>query len=388
MEYNAGMRFSFLREEKFYHATGVLVATMIGAGMYGIPFVFAKSGFWVGVLWLVGLACVTAFFDLLFAELTLSTQGTHQVTGYIKIWLGPWGHRVSMVAQLLSLYGALLAYIIVMGDFLHAILSNYFTIDPQWYSILFALAAGLLWLFRIKTIARVELILIGLSTGIVLLITLFWARSIRFEHFSGWTPEFWYLPYGVLLFSLAGVSAIPIQRELLKGREHLFRPAIASAIGFTVGVYLLFAVLVVGISGDATSPSAITGLYDFLGAPAVLLGSLLGILTVSTAYIMLGTALLETFHVDYRQRTSVAWLLAVTPPLFFFIGGLRNFIDIIGLVGAVALGTQSVLLLIAYVRARRTRLRDSELKVRAPLMMLIACGVFFVSGAVFELLIR
>ncbi len=382
------MRFPFLQDEKFYHAAAVLVGTMIGAGIYGIPFAFAKAGFWVGTLWLVLLMGIVAFFDILFAELILSTPGVHQVSGYVNVWLGPRARWLSTVAYLISMYGALLAYIIVAGEFLHNTLSHFLTIDPQLYSVCFALIGALFWFLRVKTIAKIEVILITLYTIAVLSIVVLGASSVRFENFVGSTPEYWYLPYGVLLFAFAGLSALPLQRQLLSGRERLMRPAIIGAILFTALLYMLFAFVVVGVSGDATSPSALAGLYSFLGTPMIVLGSILGILTITTSYIILGTALFETLHVDYRQRPSIAWFFVVTPPLLFFIAGLRNFIDIIGLVGAVALGVQCVLLLIAYVRARRHRTREPEVSTPVSTLFVIALALFFTCGVVAELLLR
>ncbi len=382
------MRFGFLREERFLEATGVLVGIMIGVGFYGIPFAFAKAGFLVGTLWLIALAVIIGFFDLLFTELMLSTKGAHQITGYVHIWLGPWARRVSMIAHFISLYGALLAYIIVVGEFLQNVLSRFFSIDPQLYSVGFAVVGAMAWLLRPKTIAKIELVFIALYTAAVVCIVAFGVRNIQGSHFLGWTPDFWYLPYGIILFALSGLSSLPVQRDILKGREHLIRPAIITALCFTVGLYLLFAAIVVGVSGDATSPAAFAGLFEFLGTPILVLGSLLGILTISTSYIMLGTALFETFRIDYGQSNILSWMLAVTPPVALFIIGFRNFIDIIGLVGGVALGTQCVLILASYLRARRAPQREPEVRVRVSGYVVVLCLLFFAAGVAAQFFLR
>lgn len=382
------MRFALPQDAKFYHAVAVLVGTMVGVGIFGIPFAFAKAGFWVGVAWLFGLAVVVAIFNLIFAELALSTPGRHQVIGYMHTWLGPWGRRLATLANVISLYGALLAYIIVFGEFSHNVLSHFIAVDPRLYSILFAVSVSMLWVLRVKTIAAIEQAMVVLYTVVVLLIVVMGAGSIRSGNFAGWTADFWYLPYGVLLFALAGLSAIPIQRQLLIGRERLMRSAILSAMGFTAGLYLLFAFVVVGVSGDATAPAAIAGLYGFLGTPVVIIGSLLGMLTITTSYLMLGTALFETFHIDYHVRVPIAWLLTGAPPLFLFMSGMTNFIDIIGLIGAVAVGLLSVLILAAYLRARRARLREPEFRVRISTTVVLCMAVLFAAGIVFELVRR
>lgn len=380
--------FAYLKDRKFLHAVAVLIGTMVGVGIYGIPFAFAKAGFFVGMLWLVGLAVIICLFNLMFAELTLSTQGTHQVIGYANIWLGAWGRRLMTAVNMFGLYGALLAFIIVAGEFLHNVLSQFLTVDPQLYSLLFAVAWSLLWMVRPRTIASIELALIGFYASIIIIVAAVGLPHIQLSFLTGWTPEFWNLPYGIVFFALAGLSAIPIQRTLLAGRERLMRPAIIAAMVFVVVLYALFAVIIVGVSGEVTSPEALAGLYGILGTPVILLASLLGILTVSSSYVMLGTALYESFHIDYRLRPSVSWLLALLPPVLFFLSGLRNFIDVIGLVGAVAVGTQAVLLLAAYLRSRRMRLRVPELRLHIPTVIVWVLMAFFAAGVIHELLVR
>ncbi len=379
---------TLFRDRKFLHAVAVLIGTMVGVGIYGIPFAFAKAGFWVGMVWLVGLAGIVCLFNLMFAELTLSTQGTHQVAGYANIWLGAWGRRLMTLANMIGIYGALLAYMIVAGEFLHNVLSQFLTVDPQLYSLLFALMWSLLWILRPRTIAAIELALIGMYASVIVIVAAVGLPHIQPTFLTGWTPEFWYLPYGIVLFALAGLTAIPIQRTLLAGRERMLRPAIITSMIVVVALYALFALTIVGLSGEVTSPEALAGLYGIVGTPVILLASLLGILTVSSSYVMLGTALYETLHIDYRLRPSASWLFALVPPVLFFMSGLRNFIDVIGLVGAVAVGSQGVLLLAAYVRARRMRLRDAEIKLRIPVAIVWLLMAFFAAGVVHELLIR
>jgi tyrosine-specific transport protein len=349
---------AYFRDRKFYHAAAVLVGTMVGAGVFGIPFAFAKAGFLTGTLWLIAIAAVMCLFNLMFAELTLSTEGHHQIPGYTRIWLGDWGRRFTTLANVLSIYGALLAYLIIFGEFSHNILSQYMAVNPELYAIVFALGWSVLWLARIRTMATVESGLIIIYTTIIALIAALGLPHVHAANLSVGAPMFWFLPYGVLLFAFSGMSAVPIQ---------------------------VFAFVVVGISGDATSPEALSGLYGLLGTPVILIGSVLGLLTVSTSYIALGTALWENFTFDYRVKPLTAWLLTLIPPLVFFWSGLRNFIDVIGLVGAVAGGLLGVVILAAYLRAKKFRLRTPEFRIRFPTFAVWLMMAVFVAGMIYEL---
>ncbi len=377
-----------MRRNLFLRATALLVGTMVGAGIFGIPFAFAKAGFWIGLAWLGALALMTILYNLAFAELTLRTQGTHQIAGYIDVWLGPAARRVAFFALILSGYGVLLAYMILAGQFLHTVLSQYIAINPDWYAILFAAGWSLLVLSRLRVVATVDLVMAGLLVAVVAFIGVAGIRHVNWANFSGTLPEYWFLPYGIILFALSGASAIPIQRQLLTGRERLLKPAIITAVALVSVLYLIFAFTVVGMSGEATSPDALSGLYGIVGSGVLVLGSLFGVMTISTSFLMMATALYETFHIDYGIRRVSAWLLVIVPPLVFYGGGLRNFIDLIGLVGSVAVGILSVLVLAAYLRSRRFSLRAPEFTLPLPTIGIWFLMALFTFGILYALVVR
>jgi hypothetical protein len=292
------------------------------------------------------------------------------------------------LANVLTIYGGLLAYMIVAGDFLHIVLSRVIAIDPTYYSYGFALLWSLLWMVRLRTIAVLELVFITVYSVIIVLFVAGGAPRIEVSNLFGWEPSYWYLPYGVLLFAFSGITGIPLQRQLLLGREKLLRPAIITAVCIVAVLYALFAFTVVGVSGELTSPAALDGLFGFLGEPIILLGSLLGIFTITTSYVLMGTAVWETFHLDYRVRPFAAWLLALVPPLLLFASGLRNFIDVIGLIGAVAIGVQSVLLMLAYLRARRHPFRMPEFSISLWSGFVWLMMAVLLAGVIHELLLR
>jgi amino acid permease len=369
----------------FRHAAAALVGTMVGVGIFGVPFIFARAGFWVGMAWLVAIAAFKVLFYTMFTELMLRTEGVHQLAGYAGIWLNSWGKRVVTFMNILGIYGALLAYTIVVGGFLHNILSSFTAIEPTLYSVLFTAVLAPILLARLRTVAFVEQALTVLFVVVVALIVFAGFGDISPGNYAQVMPDRWFLPYGVLLFAFGGLTSMPIMRQLLVGRERAIRPAVITAIILVAIVYFLFAAVVVGISGSATSPDAISGLFGILGMPILILGSLLGILTISTSYIMLGTAMYEIFHIDYHLRRPVSWLLVVVPPLVFFSSGLRNFIDVIGLVGAVAGGITIILFIVAYLKARTYTIREPEFTLRVPVFVWYLLMAMFAVGVVLGL---
>jgi amino acid permease len=356
---------------------------MVGVGIFGIPFVFAKAGFIIGLGFLLIAAAVTLTSNLMFAEVVLRTPDKHQLVGYANRYLGPFAKRIMLFTNTLGIYGALLAYINVAGDFLNNIFSSWLYIKPEYCSIIFFVIGAWLLLFRFRTIAAIEFFMTGLFIAVIVLIFGVGVPEIRFANLTSMTLEFWFLPYGVLLFAFGALTSIPLQREILGEKEHLFRPSILTAVGLVGVLYLLFAFTVVGISGDITSPDALSGLIDTLGTKVVILGSLFGVLAIFTSFLMLGSALKNIFHLDYGIRKRSSWLLVIVPPLALFLIGMRSFIQIIELVGAVAIGIESIVLIFMYIQAKRKGERVPEFTLMLPRWLLWIMIILFSAGIIY-----
>ncbi len=374
--------------KNFLYSVAVLVGTMVGVGVFGIPFVFSKSGFWVGFLFLLGIGLVTVLLNLMYGEVVLRTEKEHQITGYTEMYLGIWFKRAILFSVALSLYSALLTYMIIAGEFLSNIFSSVFYISQTSHSFIFFLIFSTLILWGIKRISWVELFLVGLFVFLIFLILGVGVGKIEPSNFSGIYREFWFLPYGVLLFAFAGFSAIPIQRNILRGKEYLLKKSIFSAVILTGFLYLIFAVTVLGISGDTTTPDAISGRYEFLGGRIIFLGSLFGVLAVSTSFLMLGSAFLDIFHLDYGLTRKRAWLLVIIPPLILFLGGLRTFIDIISLAGSVAIGLEGIVLTFVYIKSKSKGNRVPEYSLELPKFVYYLLIFVFGAGIVYALFIK
>lgn len=379
---------ALIKNKKFLHSTAILVGTMVGVGVFGIPFAFAKAGFWIGLIFLIFIGKVTYLLDVIYGEIVLRTSQPHQLVGYAKLYLGDQWKRVMFFSIILTTYAALLAYIIIVGDFLANVLSPVFYLSATSFSVWFFAIASLLVLSGIRAVAWVELFLACLFVVVIFLVFVFGAGDINLANYSMMNPEFWFFPYGVLLFAFAGMSSIPIQRGILIGNEHFFKKSILTAVIFVGLLYLIFGFTVVGISGDATSPDAISGLVDFVGPGVIFLGSLFGAAAVSTSFLMLGTAMLEVFHLDYGLSRRWSWLLVVLPPLVLFWGGLRNFIDIISLAGGVAIGLEAFVLILIFIKAKSRGDRVPEYSLNLPAWLLYSICAIFIGGLIYTLFSR
>lgn len=372
------------KNRKFLYATSVLIGTMVGVGVFGIPLAFSKSGFLVGVGLMVAIAAAMLLTYFMYAEVVLRTEAPHQLVGYTGKYLGPWWKKFMLFADTLSIYGGLLAYIIIAGDFLNYLFSGFYYATPSFYSILFFAVFSILIYLGFRTIAWLEIGLVGIYCLVIFVTFIFGLPKIHLPNLMTFSPGAWFLPYGVLLFAFAGMSAIPLQRKILTGQEENLKKSIGLAVAVVAILYLLFAFTIVGIVGEAT-PDTVSGLFEFIGGRLVFLIVLFGILAVSTSYLTLGLAMFDVFRLDYKLKSVPAWLLVILPPFILYLSGLRTFVDVINIAGAAAIAPISLIIIATFAKAKGRGDRVPEYSVTVPKWLMYILILIFLGGAIYAL---
>src|SRR3989344_1472370 len=373
---------------KFFYAAAVLVGSMVGVGVFGLPYTFARTGFWVGFSVLIIVMVTTLLTDLMYGEVSLRTGEKHQLLGYSRIYLDQIFQKLIFFSSVLMGYVAILAYIIISGSFLNTLLSGFFYVPVAAYGIFFALILSLVVLKGVRTVSHVELFFCGLFLAIVVLMGLAGLPHIQPENFSGFNGANPLLSYGILLFAFGGLIGVPIQRQILAGNERKLKKAIIAAVLFVGLLYSAFTAIVVGISGSSTSQDAVSGLYQFLGSKITILAAFFGIFAVTTSFLMHAAALVNTFHFDFKIRRFNAWVLAVLPPVLLFWGGIRSFIGIIGLAGGVALALEQIMIIFMYAKAKTKGDRVPEYSLNIPAWLLYVIIALLSIGIIYFLFIQ
>jgi hypothetical protein len=199
-------------------------------------------------------------------------------------------------------------------------------------------------------------------------------------NFSGFYPQFLFLPYGVILFALAGSSVIPEMEEVLRQHHRKLKSAIMIGSLIPLLACLLFAVVIVGISGHLTSDDAISGLTAFLPVWIVDLGAILGVLTMTSSYLTLGYVLREVWFRDFKVARRFAFWLACLPPLVLFLLGANSFIRILGTTGSLTGGLTGILIILMYLKAKKTGKRRPAYSLRLPFLLILILIIILTLG--------
>lgn len=326
----------------------VFLGTIVGAGIFGLPYLALRAGFGALVLIFLALTVLVIIIHRLFAEIVCGTPKICRLPGYVEEYLGKKWRNFSLVVSSLGLLGALLAYLILGGEFLRLYFASLFGGSVIVYALIYFAAGAFLIRRGIKSIAKTELVM---AAGFILLIFLFLCRGwsyIRLDNLTTFNIPLMFLPYGAVIFSLWGLALVPEIAEMSgKNRRVSFR-IIGWGIFLAALCYLLFVFIILSVSGSRTSGDALSGFFAVAGEQAIRLGYLFGLLTTFTSFIALGLTLKKIFHYDLRLSENFSWFLACFPALGLYLLGLKNFIGVISLTGAVMLGLEAALVIFVY----------------------------------------
>lgn len=335
-------------------AIALIAGTIIGAGVLGVPYAVAELGVVLSSIVLLLVGGMLATLMLFLSEVSLCTNSRQQLTGYAGSHLGPHAKHILAIALVVNIFGALLAYTIGQGS----VLSSLFGGSSMVWSPVFLCMFGILIVLGINVIKHVEVLLTGFILVMLVAVIVISVPHTTIDNIlTTGTPSLSgvLVMYGVALFACFGLTAVPQMRTIL-GNESKRTYRYVVLIGTLVPpvFYIFFAAAIVGVTGSATTPVATIALGERLGSSALLLGSLFAFFAMSTSFLALGLALRNVFHHDYGISRRVASLLVLGIPFILFSFGVRDFITVLSVVGAFALGIVGVVGVILYLAARES----------------------------------
>src|SRR6056297_2834300 len=364
--------------KNFYYALAILIGTTVGGGIFGLPYVIAKAGLITSFFYFLVLGASVMLVTLFFGEIILSTEEDHRLVGYAKKYLGKKGEVIITLSTVLGMVGALLAYVIIGGNFLKIVLPS-IGLSATHLSFLFWLVLSFFVYRGIKLIAPAELAM-NICLGVILILVFGFAMPhIEAQNFQviNWSNVF--MPFGVILFALVGWTALPEISELFQSEEDHdnYKQIIILGMGIVVLLYFLFSAAVVGVSGTETTQEAFQGLMPFLGGNVVRLGASLGVLAVAASFLVLSLYLKDTFKYDFDVVSWKAFLITTVPPIVLFALGMDSFIEVLGFTGTIigALEGSAIVLIFKEIKQKRDKKPAYSLSVPNFLLYLLI-GVF------------
>ncbi len=339
----------FFKQLSLWQGVALLVSATVGAGVLGIPYAVAKVGVIVGIAYIVGLGLLVIGLHLLLGEIAIRTKSPLQLVGFAHTYIGKKAGWLMSAIFYISLFGAQLIYLIGEGESLQALFGGS---AWQWSLVFFFISSVVIFL-GMRTIKTVELVLtIGLLL-VVTLIGIFSVPHIQFPHITTIHLGQLLFPYGVILFAFHAASAIPEVHTLLRDQQKTFKKTIIIAGILSICLYSIFALTVVGVTGEETTQIATIGLGNTLGPLMRICGNIFAALAMGTSYLLIALSLRDSLRWDKNIPTLPATAIVVGIPLIIFLLGLREFIGVMDIVGGVFISLESVLIVWIYMNAKK-----------------------------------
>jgi tyrosine-specific transport protein len=362
---------------KTLYGISILAGTIVGAGLFSLPYITSVVGLGVMTGYMAVIGGVAILIHYFLAEISLKTPDFLRLPGFAKHHLGKNAQKIAYFSGIIGMLGAILAYLILGGEFLTALLSPHFGGGSLHYTTIYFLISSAFIFFGIKAISKIEL------WGIVIFIVLLFLTFFRgFEEITlnkllfMREGEFdFFLPYGALLFALWGASLIPEIEEMLGSGKEKRKLLKIIPLGVIISLFIsfFFIIIVLGITGENTTREALVGLDSYLGNGVASLMLIFGILVIFTSLIAIGLTVKKILWYDLKIPEKTSFAIACITPFLLYLIGIKDFITVIGVVGATTIAVDAILILFMYEKIKSKRIR----LITYPLIIIFLLGIIY-----------
>ncbi|MBI3638467.1 hypothetical protein HY227_01865 [Candidatus Wolfebacteria bacterium] len=362
----------------------LMVGTIIGAGIFALPYVFTKAGIVSGLFYLLAGALIFTLIHLMYADVISRTGDGHRFAGYAKIYLGDKAEWLTILTSIIGMFLILTIFLILSASFINLFLPNL----PDIYKILiFWLIGSIIVLGGIKRIAVSEFLMVLGIIFIIFAVFSFGFGSLdKIKNFSLFDSSYFFLPYGPALFAFAGRVGVPaVIMYFKKGNEPVLKSKKPIILGtlFPAIVYAAFILGILAISGNVSKDS-VSGLVGRLPEPILWLLGILGLLSLLSTYVPISLDIRKTLELDFKFPKILSGFAIILLPLILYFLGLRNFLGLISLIGGVFIGLESIILILIWRKAAKNPSPDAIIKkmnMAIPYTLLL----IFILGIILEI---
>lgn len=361
----------------FLLATGLLAGTVIGAGIFSLPYVFSRLGILVSVLFLASFFVVYYLLHSMYADLLCAASGRHQFAYLAERYLPPWLSPIAAWGVIVELLFVLLVYLVLAPSFAELVVPES---APAAFWVFWALGSLFVFL-KLDWLGLIESVSVCVIVAIVAVVfSIGFASGGAFPAHEPLSLAAFFLPFGPLLFSLSGRPAVAKvveehRKAAANGRPFSLHWALALGTAIPAVVYLAFVFGVLRLSPSVT-PDALSGLASLPSWVLALFG-VMGFVSLWKSYLMIGTNARDILRFDFRFSRVASALIVLAVPLVLVWLGLNSFLLAVTFTGSVFLALEGVYIITMWRRAFPTnRWRNA-----VPLLSLV-----FIAAIVYEVL--
>lgn len=342
--------------KNFLLAVGILAGTIIGAGVFSLPYVFSELGVLTGLFYLIIFGLIYYLIHRRYVDILQSEEWEeHHFSYFARKYLSKFWGRVSSGLVILEIVFALTIYLILSKSFAGLI----FGATGTWVVIAFWVLSSIL-VFSKGSLAGWSELVGGLGILLITFLILLGGGSegaVSAPAAAPFEPFLFLLPFGPLLFSFSGRAAVSkvvtFYRELPKRKRFPLKKVILWGTLVPAFVYLVFVLGVLRIS-QHVSPDTVGGLaglpYKFL-----LMIGVTGLLSLWTSYFVLGGNIYDILRFDILKKNGPAALIVILAPLALYFLGFQNFIATVSIAGGFFVALEAIFVNTMWLKMKKMK---------------------------------
>jgi len=339
------------KDREFLKIAAIVAAATIGSGIFALPYIVARAGWLLVFVYFVAFAIVISVAHIIYLRTLRSIHERERLLGLARKYFGETGFWTGFIAIVIGLLLSFTVYLILGPQFVRIISP---AITPGVALILFWLVVSVPVFIGDKKVINLEELGIFLVSFVILFVFAFGHPFMAFADVPPVDFHYFFLPIGVILFSLAGWTSIEPVYGISSGKNETksYRKtwiAIISGTVFAAFLYFLFAMGILG-SSPITTGDILSGVFNLpLWERDIV--AVIGLFAIWTASMPLSRELRNAFEKDLRWNHSFARFIIVGVPLVAVAFGFNNFLAIMSLTGGLFLSIQYLIILSVGSRA-------------------------------------
>jgi amino acid permease len=357
----------------------VVAAATIGEGVFALPYVIQTSGWLLTLCYFIALIAVVSMAHLIYMRTLAAVNEKERLLALARRHFGPAGFWIGFFAIVVGLLLGFVAYLVLGTEFLGIIFPGIPT--GAALGIFWLLLACLVWGSE-GAIAWLEVVGVALISAAILFI-FFSGRGIpALAGVPFAVPQDFFLPFGAVLFSLAGWTSVEQVYELVRGRgTNGGLPILKTFFVFMIGtafaalLYWLFAIGVISTTPHVATDT-VSGIAAWPSWRRDIL-ALVGILSVAVVSLPIAREIRNAMEKDLAWNPFVSRAIIIVFPIVVVLSGFNDFLLIVSVAGGVFLSTQYLLIIAVGRRTLALSLREK--------VLLDIISIVFISAVIYSI---
>jgi amino acid permease len=321
----------------------IIVAATIGDGIFALPYIFSQAGWLLGVAYLIFLATIIIATHAVYLKTLEKVGEKKRLLGLARKYLGAPGFWFGFIAVVAGLLMGFIIFLILGAQFLRLLIPAL----PYWPALFIVwVALAIPALLGNRRVIPLEIGSVLFVAFLIIFVFLSSHPAAALANIPAVNPQNLFLPFGAMLFSLAGWTSIEPVYESFRRTDRKKMPWGLLAAG-TIGAALLYLMFAFGILGSAPriTTDTVSGLAAWPTWKKDLI-ALLGLSAIITCSMPISHEIRNALEKDLSWNRLASGLVVIGIPLAAVFLGFTNFLLIVSVAGGLFVGMQYLLIII------------------------------------------